>query len=56
MCMSEATFYRWKQLDGGLMPPEVKKLQPQIAYLTLDKEMLQEAIRCKLGRLLGTHD
>ena len=26
MGISEATFYRWKQLYGGLMPSEVKKL------------------------------
>jgi putative transposase len=55
MGISEATFYRWKQLYGGLMLPEVKKL-PQleeentrlrrlVADLTLDKEMLQEVIR-----------
>ena len=25
MGISEATFYRWKQLYGGLMPSEVKK-------------------------------
>ena len=28
MGISEATFYRWKQLYGGLMPSEVKKLRP----------------------------
>jgi putative transposase len=54
----EATFYRWKQLYGGLMPSEVKKLRqleeengrPRkvVADLTLDKEMLQEVIRRKL--------
>ncbi len=27
MGISEATFYRWKQLYGGLMPSEVKKLR-----------------------------
>jgi putative transposase len=52
---SEATFYRWKQLYGGLLPSEVKKLrqlegvntQPRrmVADLTLDKERLQEVIR-----------
>ena len=54
----EATFYRWKQLYGGLMPSEVKKLRhleeenarlrKVVADLTLDKEMLQEVVRRKL--------
>jgi len=58
MGISEATFYRWKQLYGGLMPSEVKKLRQLeeenarlrkvAADLTLDKEMLQEVIRRKL--------
>ena len=58
MGIAEATFYRWKQLFGGLMPSEVKKLRQLeeensrlrkvVADLTLDKEMLQEAIRRKL--------
>jgi putative transposase len=57
MGISEATFYRWKQLYGGLMPSEVKKLRQLeeenarlrkvVADLTLDKE-LQEVIRRKL--------
>jgi putative transposase len=58
MGISEATFYRWKQLYGGLLPSEVKKLRQLdeentrlrkvVADLTLDKEMLQEVIRRKL--------
>jgi putative transposase len=58
MGISEATFYRWKQLYVGLMPSEVKKLRQLedengrlrkvVADLTLDKEMLQEVIRRKL--------
>jgi putative transposase len=58
MGISEATFYRWKQLYGGLMPSEVKRLRQLeeentrlrkvVADLTLDKEMLQEVIRRKL--------
>jgi len=53
-----AIFYRWKQLYGGLMPSEVKKLRQLeeenmrlrrvVADLTVDKEMLQEVIRRKL--------
>jgi putative transposase len=27
MGIAEATLYRWKQLYGGLMPSEVKKLR-----------------------------
>jgi len=58
MGISEATFYRWKQLYGGLLPSELKKLRQVeeentrlrkvVADLTLDKEMLQEVIRRKL--------
>jgi putative transposase len=58
MGISEATFYRWKQLYGGLLPSEVKRLRQVeeenarlrkvVADLTLDKEMLQEVIRRKL--------
>jgi putative transposase len=58
MGISEATFYRWKQLYGGLMPSEVKRLRQLeeentrlrkvVADLTLDKEMLQEVVRRKL--------
>jgi putative transposase len=58
MGISEATFHRWKQLYGRLMPSEVKKLRQReeengrlrkvVADLTLDKEMLQEVIRRKL--------
>ena len=57
MGISEATFYRWKQVYGGLMPSEVKRLRQLeeentrlrkvVADLTLDK-MLQEVIRRKL--------
>jgi putative transposase len=56
--IAEATFYRWKQLYGGLMPSEVKKLRQLeeengrlrriVADLPLDKEMLEEVIRRKL--------
>jgi len=63
MGISEATFYGWKQLYGGLMPSEVKKLRQLeeenarlrkvVADLTLDKEMLQEVVGRKLSRLLG---
>ena len=58
MGVAEATFYRWKQLYGGLMPSEVKKLRQLeeengrlrkvVSDLMLDKEMLQEVIRRKI--------
>ena len=58
MGIAEATFYRWKQLYGGLMPTEVKRLRQLeeengrlrkvVADLVLDKEMLQEVVRRKL--------
>jgi Transposase len=51
--LSEATFYRWKQLYGGLMPSEVKKLRQLeeentplrrvVADLTLDSRVDQPA-------------
>jgi putative transposase len=66
MGIAEATFYRWKQLYGGLMPSEVKKLRQLeeentrlrrvVADLTLDKEMLQEVIRRKYDACSGTRD
>lgn len=50
--ISEATFYRWKNRCGGLMPSEVRKLKHLeeenarlrrlVSDLSLDKDMLQE--------------
>lgn len=58
MGVSEATYYRWKQRYGGLMPSEVQRLRHLeeenarlrrlVADLSLDKEMLQEVVRKKL--------
>ena len=55
--VTEATFYRWKQKFGGLMPSEVKKmkqleeenvrLKRVVANLTLDKQMLQDVLSKK---------
>ena len=55
--ISEATFYRWKERYGGLMPSEVRKLKHLeeengrlrrlVSDLSLDKEMLQEVLRKK---------
>ena len=54
----EATFYRWKDRYGGLMPSEVRKLKHLeeenarlrrlVSDLSLDKEMLQEVLRKKV--------
>ena len=56
--ISEATFYRWKERYGGLMPSEVRKLKHfeeenarlrrLVSDLSLDKEMLQEVLRKKV--------
>lgn len=58
MGVSQATFYRWKKVYGGLMPSEVRRLKHLeeenarlrrlVADLSLDKEMLTEVIRKKL--------
>lgn len=57
MGVTEATFYRWKQKYGGLLPSEVKKLKQLeeenmrlkrlVADLTLDKQMLQDVVSKK---------
>lgn len=58
MGISEATFYNWKKKFGGLGTSEMRRLKQLdeenrrlkrlVADLSLDKEMLQEAIRKKL--------
>lgn len=58
MGISQATFFRWKKVYGGLMPSEVRRLKQLeeenvrlrklVADLTLDKEMLTEVIRKKI--------
>ena len=58
MQISEATFYRWKQKFDGLGVGEVRrlkqledenrKLKQLVADLSLDKSMLQDALRAKL--------
>lgn len=56
--ISAATYYNWRKKYGGLMPSEVKRLKQledenqrlkkMVADLSLDKEMLQDAIRRKI--------
>jgi putative transposase len=58
MGISEQTFYRWKELYGGLGPSEVRRLKmleeenrrlkQMVADLSLDKHMLQEVLSRKL--------
>jgi putative transposase len=55
--ITETTFYRWKKKFGGLGVPELRELRQLreenrrlkglVADLSLDKEILQEAIRKK---------
>jgi len=56
--ISNATFYKWKQKYGGLLPSEVrrlkqleeenKRLKQLLADLSLDKHMLQDVLAKKL--------
>ena len=55
--IAEATFYRWKKKFGGLGVPELRELRQLreengrlkrlVADLSVDKEVLQEALRKK---------
>ena len=55
--ITAATFYRWKEKFGGLMPSEVRKLKQLeeevrrlkqlVAEISLDKHMLQEVLAKK---------
>lgn len=56
--ISQATYFNWKKKYDGLLPTEMRrlrqledentKLRKVVADLSLDKEMLQEALRRKL--------
>ena len=58
MEVSEATFYRWKKRFAGMGVPEIRRLKQLedenrrlkqlVADLTLDRQMLQEALSKKL--------
>ena len=58
MGISEATFYRWKKKYGGLGVAEIRRLKRLegenrrlkglVADLTLDKQILQDALSKKL--------
>lgn len=55
--VSQATFYRWKKLYGGLGVPELRelrqlrdenrRLKQLVADLSLDKTILQESLKRK---------
>jgi putative transposase len=56
--ISQATYFNWKHKYDGLLPSEMRrlkqledenaKLRKVVADLSLDKEMLQDALRRKL--------
>jgi putative transposase len=56
--ISQATYFNWKKRYDGLLPSEMRrlkqledengKLRKVVADLSLDKEMLQDALRRKL--------
>jgi putative transposase len=56
--ISQATYFNWKRRYDGLLPTEMRrlkqledennKLRKVVADLSLDKEMLQDALRRKL--------
>jgi putative transposase len=56
--ISQATYFNWKKMYGGLLPDEMRRLKALenentllkkiVADLTLDREMLQDVIRRKL--------
>jgi putative transposase len=65
MGISQATFFRWKKVYGGLMPSEVRRLKQLeeesgrlrlVADLTLDKEMLTEVKKKRSDAGAGQRD
>ena len=56
--ISQATYFNWKRKYDGLLPSEMRrlkqledensKLRKVVADLSIDKEMLQDALRRKL--------
>ena len=56
--ISQATYFNWKKRYDGLLPTEMRrlkqledennKLRKLVADLSLDKEMLQDALRRKI--------
>ncbi|MFD1188778.1 IS3 family transposase [Pontibacter rugosus] len=50
MGISDATFYNWKKIYGGLGVSELRKLRQLVADLSLDKQMLQDVLPRKALR------
>ena len=42
--ISEQTFHRWRNQYGGMKAEEAKRLKKLVADLTLDKDILKEAL------------
>jgi putative transposase len=47
MEISEVTFYRWKKKYAGMGVSELRRSKRLVADLTLDKQMLQDALTKK---------
>lgn len=47
MGVGEATFYRWKKKYAGMGVAKIRRLKQLVADLSLDKAMLQDALRKK---------
>jgi len=47
MQISEVTFYRWKKKYAGMGVAGLRRLKRLVADLTLDKQMLQDALSKK---------
>ena len=62
--VTQATYFSWKKRYGGLMPSEMRRLKELedentrlkriVAYLSLDKEMLQDVLKRKLWGLVAS--
>ena len=44
LSISEQTFHRWRNQYGGMKASEAKRLKHLVADLTLDKDILKEAL------------
>jgi putative transposase len=63
--ISQATYFHWEKKFAGLMPSEMRRLRELedvntwlkriVADLTLDREMLQDVIKCQVQRLLDRY-
>lgn len=61
--IGQSTYFAWKKKYGGLLPDEMRRLKQLedenarlkriVADLTLDRQMLQDVVRRKLGSRRG---